>query len=246
MLGFGALGQFALGEGPSASGNAWLPPWSEPVRARIAPALAIALIAAGEFVSFNTITSEAISADKWFAPLSPPVRVKPRLTAAPQQSAPPHPFAPLPREPGTPDPPPLPPPPPGRPLPLTVVQGGGTSRRLERPARIARGLAPEPRRPVRRDPPRQVEPEKKAPTFAEFLRNWRPPPFAADPALERKRVTDQQPFVGPAPSPLPDFSHLDRLLAHAADEHDATRAVERLLDAEEGEERQNQLFGRRE
>jgi hypothetical protein len=352
MLGFGALGQFALGEGPSARGNAWLPPWSEPVRQRIAPALAIALIAAGEFVSFNTITSEAISADKWFVPLSEPVRVKPRLLEALQEVEPDNPFgllqvetvsidrwlAPLAepvrhaREPRTTtaaqafwgyveappfgeialidrwlqpwsepvrvklalsagaqafwgyveaapfretvsldrwgypwsEPVRLKPglgvayqltPAPFWPLPISVMQGGGTSRRLDETARIARGdPGPPPtnlpRTAIRglKKPgaPRQVEPEKKPPTFAEFLKNWRPPPFAADPALERKRVADQQPFVAPPPTRLPDFSRLDRVLAHAADEHDATQAVQKLLDAEEEDERQQQLFGRRE
>src|SRR5438105_3233986 len=98
MLGFGALSQFALGEGPSARGNAWLPPWSEPVRQTIAPALAIALISSGAFISFNTDTSEAISTDKWFVPLSEPVRVKPRLLEALHQVEPNNPFGLLQKE----------------------------------------------------------------------------------------------------------------------------------------------------
>jgi hypothetical protein len=63
----------------------WHEPWSEPVRQKIAPALAIALAASGLFYCPQTIT-EVITPDKWFAPLSDPVRIKPGLLASLQQT----------------------------------------------------------------------------------------------------------------------------------------------------------------
>jgi hypothetical protein len=63
----------------------WHQPWSEPVRFRILPALAIALAAAsGNF--FNPLplpnSNPANIASTWFIPWQDPVRVKPRLHAA--------------------------------------------------------------------------------------------------------------------------------------------------------------------
>lgn len=64
----------------------WHQPWSEPVRVRIAPALAIALAASGLFFSPQQ-AGETGQLDKWYAWLSEPVRQKPGLDAARAQNA---------------------------------------------------------------------------------------------------------------------------------------------------------------
>jgi len=62
-----------LAEPEAVTESRWHQPWSEPVRHRIAPALAIALVASGLFMT-PTQEGEQINPDKWFAPLSEPVR----------------------------------------------------------------------------------------------------------------------------------------------------------------------------
>ena len=62
----------------------WHQPWSEPVRYKVAPKLAIALMASGLFFSPQQ-TGESISLDKWFAPFRDPVRIKRGLNVALQQ-----------------------------------------------------------------------------------------------------------------------------------------------------------------
>lgn len=63
----------------------WHQPWSEPVRKRINPKLAIALAASGLFFTPQTV-GEIINADKWYAPWRDPVRVKPGLRPAVSQN----------------------------------------------------------------------------------------------------------------------------------------------------------------
>ncbi len=62
----------------------WHQPWSEPVRQKIAPSLAIALIASG-FVLVQFAFQENVTQDKWYQELSQPVRVKPGLPSGLQQ-----------------------------------------------------------------------------------------------------------------------------------------------------------------
>jgi hypothetical protein len=63
----------------------WHQPWSEPVRVKIDPRLAIALAASGPFFTPETF-GEIIFISKWFAPFSDPVRIKQGLSAAAQQT----------------------------------------------------------------------------------------------------------------------------------------------------------------
>ena len=74
-------GQFPEG----VSEDKWHQPWSEPVRFKILPALAIALAAAsGNY--FNPLplpnSDPSNIASTWFAPFTDPVRVLPRLPAS--------------------------------------------------------------------------------------------------------------------------------------------------------------------
>lgn len=58
----------------------WYEPLSEPVKSKIAPALAIALIASGLFAT-QVPPQEDVTLDKWVSALSEPVRQKPGLAA---------------------------------------------------------------------------------------------------------------------------------------------------------------------
>src|ERR1019366_4764345 len=67
----------------------WHQPWSEPVRFKILPALAIVLAAAsGNY--FNPVplpnSNPANIASTWFAPFTDPVRILPRLNTGSQQA----------------------------------------------------------------------------------------------------------------------------------------------------------------
>jgi hypothetical protein len=67
----------------------WHQPWSEPVRFKILPAMAIALAAASGN-SFNPLPIPASDPSKivsdWFAPFTDPVRLPPRLTTGAQKA----------------------------------------------------------------------------------------------------------------------------------------------------------------
>jgi hypothetical protein len=85
MLGTGALGELALGEIPSgAAPEPMLEAkfhhgWSEPVRRRVAPALAVALIASGAMVPPIAPFAETVTESRWHQPWSEPVRIRPAL-----------------------------------------------------------------------------------------------------------------------------------------------------------------------
>ena len=73
----------------TVSEDKWHQPWSEPVRFKILPALAVALAAAsGNF--FNPLpvpnVNPSVVASTWFAPLSEPVRVPARLATGAQRA----------------------------------------------------------------------------------------------------------------------------------------------------------------
>jgi hypothetical protein len=84
----------------------------------------------------------------------------------------------------------------------------------------------------RRKPVRRVEPEKRPPTFADFLDNWTPPPFALPaPGLVRHSVRDTR--EAPRPRPLgADVLAIDRAIAEAFDQRDAFAMLEQLLSTE--------------
>src|SRR5262249_51802762 len=63
----------------------WHQPWSEPVRSRIAPRLAVALIASGLVYVEAAPFAESVTESRWHQPWSEPVRVKPRLPEGEQQ-----------------------------------------------------------------------------------------------------------------------------------------------------------------
>src|SRR5215467_10436062 len=64
----------------------WHQPWSEPVRWRIAPQLAVALIASGLAYVAAAPFAETVTEDRWHQPWSEPiVKAKPRLLEAHQQ-----------------------------------------------------------------------------------------------------------------------------------------------------------------
>jgi hypothetical protein len=90
MLGIAPLGQVPLGAVPTGAetilGSKWYAPLGEPVRQRIAPALAVALIASGAVVPPIAPFPEAVQEAKWHQAWSEPVvKAKPRLAEAHQQ-----------------------------------------------------------------------------------------------------------------------------------------------------------------
>jgi hypothetical protein len=98
MLGLATPGELALGEIPAGAAPEpvleakFHQGWSEPVRQRIAPALAIALIASGATVPPIAPFPEAVTESRWHQPWSEPVRVKPALALAAQQFVAPDPL----------------------------------------------------------------------------------------------------------------------------------------------------------
>jgi hypothetical protein len=91
MLGIDALGALALGDVPAGTPETSLPskwhaPLSEPVRQRIAPTLAVALIASGATVPPIAPFPETVTESRWHQPWSEPVvKSRPRLAEAHQQ-----------------------------------------------------------------------------------------------------------------------------------------------------------------
>lgn len=77
MLGFGAIGQFAIGEGPADGAVGILAVWSH----RVARAQRL-LAGQQQFLAFNPYPAISIP---WFHPLSEPVRIKPWLKSSRQQ-----------------------------------------------------------------------------------------------------------------------------------------------------------------
>lgn len=70
---------------PATEAN-WHEPWSEPVRQRIIPALAIALAASGMASLVPFFGGEAVTESRWHEPWSEPVRVRLALGAPLQQA----------------------------------------------------------------------------------------------------------------------------------------------------------------
>jgi hypothetical protein len=91
MLGIGALGALSLGDVPAGTPETSLPskwhaPLAEPVRQRIAPTLAVALIASGATVPPIAPFPESVTESRWHQPWSEPVvKARPRLAEAHQQ-----------------------------------------------------------------------------------------------------------------------------------------------------------------
>jgi hypothetical protein len=91
MLGIDALGALSLGDVPAGTQETslpskWFAPLSEPVRQRIAPALAVALIASGATVPPIAPFPETVTESRWHQPWSEPVvKSRPRLAEAHQQ-----------------------------------------------------------------------------------------------------------------------------------------------------------------
>jgi hypothetical protein len=76
---------------------------------------------------------------------------------------------------------------------------------------------------------RKIEPEKRPPTFKDFLKSWKPPPFELPaPHLVGKSRRDLRP--APKPKPLEgDLMAIDRALSDALDHRDAFAMLEALL-----------------
>ncbi len=85
MIGRGAIGQYAIGESPNGLAfvtNAWAP-FSEPVRQKISPALAIALIASGPVQTL--LPEQGSLTGSYVYQWSEPVRQRPGLRPGNQQ-----------------------------------------------------------------------------------------------------------------------------------------------------------------
>ena len=80
-----SLTQPIVAGGESIREDKWHQPWSDPVRRKIAPRLAIALIAAGLAHVGAAPFAEAVTESRWHQPWSEPVRVRPRLPDGEQQ-----------------------------------------------------------------------------------------------------------------------------------------------------------------
>jgi hypothetical protein len=97
-----------------------------------------------------------------------------------------------------------------------AISAGGTSRRID---------AEFGRRPAQRGT-RQVEPERKPPSFKQFLENWKPPPFVIVPELVRRPVV-------PVPRPLPPvetrYPHRLQTIAAALDEAEDLAAIDAAI-----------------
>jgi hypothetical protein len=71
--------------GESITEDKWHQRWTDPVRQKIAPQLAVALIASGAFFVEAAPFPETVTESRWHQPWSEPVRVKPALPAGEQQ-----------------------------------------------------------------------------------------------------------------------------------------------------------------
>jgi hypothetical protein len=87
-----SLTQPIFAGGESIIEDKWHEPWSEPVRSRIAPQLAVALIASGLAYVEAAPFAETVTESRWHQPWSEPVRVKPRLIDGAQQFLAPDPL----------------------------------------------------------------------------------------------------------------------------------------------------------
>jgi hypothetical protein len=80
---------------------------------------------------------------------------------------------------------------------------------------------------------RALQPEKRPPTFAEFLDAWKPPPFVLPaPHLVRHSVRDLRPPPPYRPLAGGDVLAVERAIADAFDARDAFAMLERLLATE--------------
>src|ERR1700730_3129805 len=80
-----SLTQPIFAGGESITEDKWHEPWTEPVRSRIAPQLAVALIASGLAYVEAAPFAETVTESRWHQPWSEPVRVRPALPAGEQQ-----------------------------------------------------------------------------------------------------------------------------------------------------------------
>src|ERR1700736_3571062 len=81
-----SLTQPIFAGGESITEDKWHEPWSEPVRSRIAPQLAVALIASGLAYVEAAPFAESVTEDRWHQAWSEPVvKALPRLAEASQQ-----------------------------------------------------------------------------------------------------------------------------------------------------------------
>src|ERR1700736_470321 len=87
-----SLTQPIFAGGESITEDKWHEPWTDPVRSRIAPQLAVALIASGLAYVEAAPFAETVTESRWHQPWSEPVRVKPRLIDGAQQSLAPDPL----------------------------------------------------------------------------------------------------------------------------------------------------------
>src|ERR1051326_9184162 len=80
-----SLTQPLVAAGEAIAESKWHQPWAEPVRERVAPRLAVALIAWGLAYVGAAPFAEAVTEARWHQPWSEPVRVRPRLPDGEQQ-----------------------------------------------------------------------------------------------------------------------------------------------------------------
>ena len=80
-----SLTQPIVAGGETITEDKWHQPWSEPVRQKIAPRLAVALIASGLSLVEAPPFAETVTEDRWHHPFSEPIRLKPGLPAGQQQ-----------------------------------------------------------------------------------------------------------------------------------------------------------------
>src|ERR1051326_5030227 len=80
-----SLTQPLVAAGEAIAESKWHQPWAEPVRERVAPRLALALMPSGLVCVGAAPFAEAVTEARWHQPWSEPVRVRPRLPDGEQQ-----------------------------------------------------------------------------------------------------------------------------------------------------------------
>jgi hypothetical protein len=80
-----SLTQPVAAGGETITEDKWHQGWTDPVRQKIAPQLAVALIASGLVYVAAAPFAESVTESRWHQPFSEPVRVKPRLPEGEQQ-----------------------------------------------------------------------------------------------------------------------------------------------------------------